>query len=41
MFVCVDVIVMSSAYDVIWVFCGGGGMSAMYMLKSIGDRTRP
>ena len=31
--VCIDVMVMSSAYE------GGCGMSDMYMLKSVGERT--
>lgn len=41
MFLCVVVIVMSSAYVVSCVYLGGGGMSAVYMLKSVGDRTPP
>ena len=32
---------MSSAYLYSLMFCGGSGMSDMYMLKSIGERTPP
>ena len=41
-FVCVESMVMSSAYvmSVMLLFCGVG-MSAVYMLKSVGDRTPP
>ena len=36
MSLCVDVMVMSSAYDVSFT---GVGVSDVYMLKSLGDRT--
>ena len=37
--VCIDVMVMSSAYE---VSCSGGcGMSDVYMLKMVGERTPP
>ena len=41
-FVCVESIVMSSAYvmSVMLLFCGVG-TSTVYMLKSVGDRTPP
>lgn len=39
---CVAVMVMSSAYVMMLMFwCVGSGMSAMYMLKSVGERTPP
>ena len=31
----------SSAYDDICMFGGGDGMSCMYRLKSVGERTEP
>ena len=34
-------IVMSSAYVIMCTFSGGCGMSDVYMLKSVGDRTPP
>ena len=36
---CVDMIVKSSAYDIMFVLEGVGGVSCMLMLKSVGDRT--
>ena len=39
--VCVDVMVMSSAYAMTCTGALGGGMSAVYMLNSVGDRTPP
>ena len=41
MSLCVDVIVKSSTYDVIFMLAGVGGVSCMQMLKSVGDRTDP
>ena len=40
--VCVDVIVivMSYAYAMTWTGALGGGMSAVYMLNSVGKRTQ-
>ncbi len=38
---CVLCIVMSSAYMVVRTLGGGVGMSCMYMLNSVGDRTPP
>ena len=38
---CVDVIVKSSAYDIMFMLAGVGGVSCMQMLKSVGDRTEP
>ena len=38
---CGAVIVMSSAYVVSCTESGGSGMSEMYMLKSMGERTPP
>ena len=38
MLVCVDVIVMSSAYN---NTCTGAGISAVWMLNRVGDRTPP
>ena len=41
-FVCVASIVMSSAYVMrVILSCWGVGISDMYMLKSVGDRTPP
>ena len=39
--VCDAVIVMSSAYEVSCTSLGGCGMSEVYMLKRVGDRTPP
>ena len=39
--VCVDVIVMSSAYELSFSDTGGCAMSDVYMLKSVGKRTPP
>ena len=36
---CVDVMVMPSAYEVSCSGAGGCGMSDVYMLKSVGKRT--
>ena len=41
MSVCDAVIVMSSAYVVSCTESGGSGMSEVYMLKSMGERTPP
>ena len=43
MFVCVERIVISSAYVMVFIFVLGGGVgrSAMYMLKSVGESTPP
>ena len=41
MSVCIDMIVRSSAYDEMYMPFGGGGMSCMYRLKSVGLRTEP
>ncbi len=42
MLLCVLVMVMSSAYVISFVsFEGGDGISAVYMLKSVGERTPP
>jgi len=41
MFVSDECIVMSSAYVVKFTFGGGEGMSAVYMLNSMGERTPP
>ena len=38
---CVEVIVKSSAYDIMFMLAGVGGVSCMWMLKSVGDRTEP
>ena len=38
-FMCVVEIVMSSAYVMSCVCLGGGGMSEVYMLESMGERT--
>ena len=38
---CEDVIVTSSAYEAMWMWGGGSGMSCMYRLKSVGDKTDP
>lgn len=38
---CVDVMVMSSAYVVSCTGARGFGMSAVYMLNSVGERTPP
>ena len=41
-FLCMDIIVTSSACEVIMSMCGGSsGMSCMYKLNSVGDRTEP
>lgn len=40
-FVCDERIVMSSAYVMSFTVGGGVGMSDVYMLKSVGDRTPP
>ena len=41
-YACVDVIVMSSAYVIIFMlWLGGVGMSDVYMLKRKGERTPP
>ena len=39
--VCVDVRVMSSVYAMTCTSALGGGMSAVYMLNSVGERTPP
>ena len=39
--VCVDVMVMSSAWAMTWTGALGGGMSAVYMLNSVSERTPP
>ena len=36
-----DIMVRSSAYDEMYMCSGGGGMSCMYKLKSVGLRTEP
>ena len=41
MSLCVDIIMMSSAYIVSFTGACGVGVSDMYMLKSVGDRTSP
>ena len=41
MLLCVDVMVMSSAYVVRFTGTCGVGVSDVYMLKSVGDRTPP
>ena len=41
MSLCVDVMVMSSAYIVSFTGACGVGVSDVYMLKSVGDRTPP
>ena len=41
MSLCVDVIVMSSALVVSFTGACGVGVSDVYMLKSVGDRTPP
>ena len=41
MLLCVDVMVMSSAYVVSFTGACGVGVSDVYMLKSVGDRTPP
>ena len=41
MSLCVDVIVMSSAYVVSFTSTCGVGVSDVYMLKSVGDSTPP
>ena len=41
MSLCVDVMVMSSAYVVSFIGTCGVGVSDVYMLKSVGDRTPP
>ena len=41
MSLCVDVMVMSSAHVVSFTGVCGVGMSDVYMLKSMGDRTPP
>lgn len=38
---CVDVMVTSSAYEAMLMYCGGSGMSCMYRLNSVGDSTDP
>ena len=39
---CCENSVMSSAYERMWVSgCEGVGMSCMYKLKSVGERTEP
>jgi len=40
-FTCEDSVVMSSAYVDSETCSGGVGMSDMYMLKSVGERTPP
>ena len=41
MLVCVDVIVMSSAYIITCTGAVGVGISAVWMLNRVGDRTPP
>ena len=41
MSLCVDVIVKSSAYDIMFMLAGVGGSVVHVMLKSVGDRTEP
>ena len=41
MLVCVDVIVMSSAYNITCTGAVGVGISAVWMLNRVGDRTPP
>ena len=38
---CVDVIVMAAAYKVSYSGAGDCGMSDVYMLKNVGERTPP
>ena len=38
-FLCVVEMVMSSSYVMSYVCLGGGGVSEMYMLKTVGERT--
>ena len=40
-FICVDVMVMSSAYVVRFIGACGVGVSDVYMLNNVGDRTPP
>ena len=41
MLVCVDVIVMSSAHNITCTGAVGVGISAVWMLNRVGDRTPP
>ena len=41
MLLCVDVMVMSSAYAVSFISVCGVGVSDVYMVKSVSDRTAP